>query len=73
MVSMVVVSTLDFVVRTVGLEVKTVVPLLVVVAGTDAVVSGITIVETIVGTVVSTFGGFVVDILRDVVASFVVV
>ena len=61
--ALVVVGKLVFVVTTVGLDVKTVVSLLVVVAGTDVVVSGITVVEAIVGPVVTTLGGFVVGIL----------
>ena len=54
------VGTLVVMITAVGLEVKTVVSLLVVVAGTDVVVSGITVVD-IVGPVVTTCGGFVVD------------
>ena len=59
--AVVVVGKLVVVVSTVGLEVNTVVSLLVVVAGTDVVVSAMTAVEAIFGPVVTTFVGFVVD------------
>ena len=57
----VVVGTLVVVVMTMGFEVATVLSLLAMVVGTDVVVSGITLVETLVGRVVKTFVGFVVD------------
>ena len=57
----VVVGTLVVVVMTMGFEVATVLSLLAMVVGTDLVVSGITLVETLVGRVVKTFVGFVVD------------
>ena len=69
----VVVGTPVVVVTTVGLEVTTVVSLLVVVAGTEVVVSRRSVVEAIVGPAVTTFCGFVVDRVLDVVACFVVV
>ena len=59
-------------VATLGLEVTTVVDLLFVVAGTDVVVSAITVLEDVVGTVVTVFGAVVVDAVCDVLASFVV-
>ena len=49
------------VVTTLGLEVTADVSMLVVVAGMDLVVSLMTTVEAIVGRVVTTFVGFVVD------------
>ena len=48
-------------VTTLGLEVTTVVSMLVLVAGTDVVVSAMTVVEAIFGPVVTTFVIFVVD------------
>ena len=66
------VGTLVVVVKTVGLEVTTIASLLVVIAETDEVVSGITIVADVVGPVVTIFGA-IDDEVCDVVASFVVV
>ena len=56
-----VMGTLVVVVKTVDLEVTTIVTGLVSLAGTEVVVSRITVVETVVGPVVTTLGGFVVD------------
>ena len=53
--ALLIVGTLFFVVTKVGLEVKRVVSLLVVVAGTEVVVSGRTVVEAIVEPAVTTF------------------
>ena len=59
--AVVVVGTLAVVIMTVGFEVTRIVSFLVVVAGKDMVVSGITLVETVVGPAVTTSGGCVVD------------
>ena len=61
MVSAVVVATLVVMITVVGSEVSTFVSLLVVVAGKEVVITGRSVVEVIVGPVVTTFGGFVVD------------
>ena len=68
----IVVGTLVVAVTTVGLEVTKVGSLPVVVTRTDEVVSGITLVEDVVGPVVTVFGA-IDDAVCDVVASFVVV
>ena len=61
MVSAVVVATLVVMITVLGLEVSTFVSLLVVVAGKEVVISARTVVEVIVGPVVTTVDGFVVD------------
>ena len=45
----------------------------VVIVGAERVVSGVTLVEDFVGPVISTFVGFIVEKVADVVTSFVVV
>ena len=61
MVSAVVVATLVVMITVVGSEVSTFVSLLVVVAGKEVVITGRSVVEVIVGPVVTTVDGFVVD------------
>ena len=61
MVSAVVVATLVVMITVLGLEVSTFASFLVVVAGKEVVISARTVVEVIVGPVVTTVDGFVVD------------
>ena len=54
-----VVGKLVVVVITLGLEVTTVVSGIVVVAGTDVMILRVSLVDAVLGSIVSTFGGFV--------------
>ena len=54
-----VVGKLVVVVKTLGLEVTTVVSGIVVVAGTDVMILRVSLVDAVLGSIVSTFGGFV--------------
>ena len=54
-----VVSKLVVVVITLGLEVTTAVSGIVVVAGTDVMILRVSLVDAVLGSIVSTFGGFV--------------
>ena len=56
-----VVGKLVVVVITLGLEVTTVVSGIVVVAGTDVMILRVSLVDAVLGSIVSTFGGFVVN------------